>query len=222
MFKHRYIEEVENLSKSVSVKTESTGRVYTFGEKKYPSITTVLGRKPNPGLHEWRKRVGEKEATRIGNQAAVHGTKFHNLMESYIRNESIPDNLTPNLQCAFSGMKRVLDENVDETLGIETPLYSDYLCVAGRCDLIAMWNGVPSIVDFKTSKRYKTRAQIHSYFTQAAAYALMFEEITTISVPQLIILMTVEGSEKPLVFYERRRHWTPELIDLLQTYGDKL
>ena len=39
------------------------GRVYvTPAGSVYPSITSILGRQPKPGIEEWRKKVGAEEA----------------------------------------------------------------------------------------------------------------------------------------------------------------
>ena len=39
-------------------------RFYEVDGKAYPSITTVLGAQPKPGLDQWRKNVGEETAKR--------------------------------------------------------------------------------------------------------------------------------------------------------------
>jgi hypothetical protein len=70
-----------------------------------------------------------------------------------------------------------------------------------------------SIVDFKTSKRLKTREDISNYFMQCAAYAVAFEERTGIAVSQLVILMGVDD-EAPLVFIEKRDDWIGQFLQL--------
>ena len=53
------------------------GRFYSFNGNKYPSITTVLGATADKtGLDEWRRRVGNEEATRVSVQATKHGSIF--------------------------------------------------------------------------------------------------------------------------------------------------
>ena len=51
-------------------------RTYKVGEKKVPSVTTILSATQSPekkaGLDAWRERVGHQEAQRIMNQAATH------------------------------------------------------------------------------------------------------------------------------------------------------
>jgi genome maintenance exonuclease 1 len=83
--------------------------------------------------------------------------------------------------------------------------------MAGRVDCIAEYNGKRAVIDFKTANKAKYKSQIHSYFMQAAAYAIMYEERTGIPIPWLVILIAVEDDE-PQVFVEHRDDWTKELL----------
>ena len=101
---------------------------------------------------------------------------------------------------------------------LETQLYSDYLQVAGTVDCIAEFDGKVSVIDFKTSKRVKSRDDIHSYFMQTSAYAVMFEELTKIPVSRLVIIMSVDD-DSPLLFEEKRDDWISQFIDLRKDYS---
>ena len=83
------------------------------------------------------------------------------------------------------------------------PLYSDFLRVAGRVDLVGKWDGKVSIIDFKTASKRKRRDWITNYFMQESAYAVMFEEMFDIPVSQLVTIIAVE-SDEPQVFVEKR------------------
>jgi hypothetical protein len=52
---------------------------------------------------------------------------------------------------------------------------------------------------------------------QCSAYAVAFEEMTKIPVPQLVILIAVDD-EKPLVFVEKRNEWINGFKDLRAEY----
>ena len=99
----------------------------------------------------------------------------------------------------------------------EAQLYSDHLQVAGRVDLIAEFDGKLSILDVKTSTRVKTKDDIHHYFMQEAAYAIMFEERTGIPITQLVTLMTVDFAP-PIVFKEHRDNWTAKLWETIKEH----
>ncbi len=192
------------------------GRVYqTPTGKAYPSVTSVTGLHGKEAFFEWRRRVGEEEANRIAARAANRGTRVHTLCEDYLRNEE------PNVSMfdveAFKSLRPELDK-INNIHCLETKLYSDYLEVAGTVDCIAEYNGKMSIIDFKTSKRLKDRDDIHGYFMQTAAYAVMFEERTGIPVSKLVILMAVDDHDTPAVFIEKRDDWIGNFIDLRKEY----
>jgi ATP-dependent exoDNAse (exonuclease V) beta subunit len=111
---------------------------------------------------------------------------------------------------------KTLEENVDEVWGQELALYSDHLNMAGRVDLVGVWNGVPSIIDYKTSRRLKKKEYITGYFLQCTAYAIMIEERTGIPVPQIVIV--IAGDEGEQVFIEKRDNWTKQLRDAINEY----
>lgn len=183
---------------------EDGTRVYkTPSGKKYPSVTTVTGLQKRKGIMEWRKRVGEEEANRISGRASSRGTRIHSLCEDFL----LGKNPTADMFDVemFNQMKYWL-EDVDNIHCLETPLYSDYLQIAGTVDCIAEFKGKLSVIDFKTSARPKDRDDIHDYFMQTAAYAVAFEERTGIPIGRLVIIMGVDDGDSR-VFIEKRDNW---------------
>jgi len=204
----------------VAVTTDS-GRVYqTPSGKKYPSITTVLGHFGKHKLMEWRKAVGEEEANRVGRLAADRGTRLHTICEKYIDNEEdiFGEKTMPHVKAMFNSIKPILDTRVGKVILQEKPLYSDHLRIAGRVDLIAEFDGVASIIDFKTSSRIKTAEDIKDYFEQESAYAIMFEERTGKPIVNLVTIMAVENNATPLVFKEHRDNHAEDLIRKIRLY----
>jgi len=194
--------------------TTPAGRYYiTPNGQRLPSVTTVLGRKlDKSGLLEWRARVGEEEANRISTQAAVRGTAIHSIAEKYLLNEeTYPPKTMPANMSTFAGIQKLLDKHVDRIYAIEAPLYSLNLNAAGRTDCVATWDGVPSIIDFKTSRKLKKEEWIQSYFLQATAYSIMFEELTGVHIPQFVILVAVDY-EDPQIFAKQTKIFTDEVI----------
>ena len=165
----------------------------------YPSVTTITSLHNKEEIFRWRKRVGEKTANKISTQAAARGTRVHKLCEDYLCNELSLDNVMPNSIALFKQIQPYIDKYIDEIYGIECPLYSDHLRVAGRSDCIARFDGKVSVIDFKTSSKPKQERWIQNYFMQCSAYAVMFEERTQISVPYIAILIAVEGDSPQLL-----------------------
>lgn len=200
----------------LEVQARENGRFYVTPEgKAYPSVTTVLGHGSDKSwLEEWKKRVGEKEAARISAQASRRGTAVHEIAEKYLRND--PNYLKgqmPSNIASFKSIQKFLDDHVGLVAGIEVPLYSDFLRVAGRVDLVAKWNSIWSIIDFKTSRKEKFRDDIHHYFAQEACYGYMFYERTGKPIPQIVTVMMIDDSVSK-VFVERTKNHLQTFIDI--------
>ena len=201
----------------LDAETTSSGRTYnTPNGKSYPSVTTVLSILNEHIIQAWRDRVGEEEANRISSKASNRGTRVHSIVEKYLNNEDTTDFL-PHIRQSLENLKPVLDENITTIYGLEVPLFSEHLGVAGRCDCIAEFNGVPSIIDFKTSRYIKKKEKISNYFAQGAAYSIMWEERTGLTAPNIVVIMDVDH-EKPLVFVEHRDNYTKLLNDTINEY----
>ena len=194
-------------------------RFYEVDGKAFPSITTVLGAIPKPGLDAWRKNVGEEAAKWEMNRAARRGSAVHTLVEQYLKGEtpSIRDVLPLGM---FRLLKPYLDQ-VDNIHCLEQIMYSKKLTIAGQVDCVAEYNGKLSVIDFKTSKKRKTRSQCYNYFIQCSAYAIMFEERTGIPVDQTVILMAQED-DGPAVWVETRDEFVPKLIEARDAYEEHL
>ena len=211
MFTHKLI-SLENLN----TLTLNGSRFYKTPEgNMYPSVTSVTGLYNKKELMEWRNRVGEAEANRISSKASSRGTKVHKICEDYLNNNLNLDNCMPDSVAMFNSIRPTIDKYIDNIHGIESPLYSDHLKVAGRVDCIAEFDGKLSIVDFKTANRQKFEDKIANYFMQCAAYAVMFEERTGISVPRLAIIIAVD-SDNPQVFVKKRNDY----IDMFKDYRE--
>lgn len=212
-FKH---EKIDIGYDDLDTTTTNSGRNYlTPDGHQYPSVTTVLSILNEDIIKAWRQRVGEEEANRISGKAANRGTRVHSIVEKYLNNEDTTEFL-PHIRQSLENLKPVLND-VGTIFGLEVPLYSHHLGLAGRCDCIAQYNGVPSIIDFKTSRYIKKKEKISNYFAQGAAYSIMFEERTGIVAPNIVIIMDVDH-EKPLVFIEHRDNWTKLLTETIEEY----
>ena len=197
--------------------TQPSGRTYVDPDgNRYPSITTVLSILNEEELAAWRKRVGDAEANKIGNRAAARGTQVHNIIEKYLLNEDITDFL-PHVRQSLGNLRPILNRSIGRIFGLEAPLYSRYLGLAGRVDCVAEWEGVPSIIDFKTSRRPKKHEKIPNYFAQMAGYAVMWEERTGMPITNTVIVMDVDDHE-PIIFREHRDNHIQLLIDTKKEY----
>ena len=183
----------------------------------YPSITTILGEFSKASIQAWRKRVGETEANKISGRASRRGTSVHSVCEAYIKNEDgYLDGQTPNIIELFKTIEPFL-ERVNNIHGVELALYSDHFGVAGRTDLIAEFDGVLSVIDYKTSNKIKKKEWCESYFAQGAFYGIAYEELTKIPVSQVVIIIAVDN-EHPQLFVEKRDDWVDKIWEAKKLY----
>lgn len=207
-FKYNPIE----LNSELKEITRDGKRFYSTPGGEFPSVTTVVGDKKKQFFAEWRKKNPE-ESKRV----TARGTKFHSLIESYLKNETIDlENMMPGTKSLFLLLKPELDK-IDNIIALESPLWSKTLGLAGRTDCIAEYNGKLSIIDFKASSKEKKIEHIDNYLLQATAYALMFQERTGKIIDNFAILIACEDGLKQ-VFEDRTIKYVKQLKQTIDQY----
>jgi genome maintenance exonuclease 1 len=188
---------------------------------KLPSVTTVLGHFKKQQINEWRNKIGHEEAQKVSTRASIRGTKFHNMMEKYLQNDkTLFEDVMPDMRQAFNDIKSTVDL-IDNIHYIESPLYSEKLGLAGRTDVIGEFNGVLSIIDFKTSMKLKKEEWIDNYFEQGTAYSLMYEELVGRPINQVVIIISVDGEDKPQLFVRDKNLYIEPLLKKIRTYKEE-
>jgi genome maintenance exonuclease 1 len=166
---------------------------------RVPSVTTILDRtKPQDkrdALAAWRRRVGEQQAQEIVTEAAGRGTRMHKFLEDYVQNNRVmgPPGSNPYSKQAYDMAQEIIKHglvHVDEMWGIEVPLYVSGL-YAGTTDACGVYQGKPSIIDYKQSNKPKKTEWIQDYFLQLCAYAAAHNDTHGTDIKQGIILMAV-------------------------------
>lgn len=191
-----------------------------------PSITTILGNtvpvEKQQSLEKWRNGVGHEAADAFTQLAADRGTEVHLLLERTILGQELVQPGETFREDSL-GMVRSLKlklRNITKVYGQEAALYSTQLGVAGRCDMIAEWKGVMSIIDYKTTQRVKTDHHITDYKLQLCAYAWMHNEMFGTDISKGIILMA-SASSLPKEFVVDLRDYEDDLIDRCCDFYDK-
>ena len=198
----------------LEVVTKESGRKYQTPDNKwYPSVTTVIGWDKSK-LDDWRERVGIEKAQRITKEAGRRGTAVHDMTELYIKHDFMDKK--NKFYKLFMMLKYKLD-NITTVVGMETPLYSDTLQLAGRVDCIGDYKGKRCIIDFKTSTRMKREEWITDYWLQCTAYSIMWYERTGEVINDLLILMVAEDGEVK-EFHSERKKWMGPLQDRILEY----
>ena len=187
----------------------------TESGKTYPSITTVLKVLDTKEWYPfWVAKVARDEeiteaqaeirCKEIGGNSMEMGNIVHKLAEEYLSNTTVnkPSSKIEEIDPMdlFVPLSEHLTEHVDKVHGLEVPIYSDDLQLAGTADCIAEYDGELSIVDFKNSRKPKTKSQCKSkdYFIQLCAYAKMWEFCTGQKIEQgVILVISWDGKVKP-------------------------
>ena len=179
------------------------GRVYVcpYGNK-LPSVTTILdstkSEESKQALAAWRRRVGNKAAAEITKEAAFRGTMMHTFLERWVKGEPFKSGTNMYHVHSFN-MANVIVQTyllpfLDEAWGVEVNLYYPEL-YAGTTDLVGVYQGVPSIVDFKQTNKPKTDARVEDYKLQLAAYLLAHNKIHGTDINQGVIVMCSKDLE---------------------------
>lgn len=197
-------------------------RFYSVDGKHYPSVTTVLSTLGKKQLDEWKARVGEEEAAIIARRAASRGTAMHKLCEDYVGNtpnmEQVVAANMPNIIPLFKQIKPVLDERLNLVYNMESCLASHRLKTAGRADLLCQFDGVNSILDYKSSDKPKKEDWIENYFIQCATYAQCVYEMKGLVFSQIVVIIAVETENQPQIFVRKTANYLNRVKEVFSNY----
>jgi len=201
---------------------ENDCRYYQTPEgNRLPSITTILGKTKSSAsqnnIESWQKREGDA-AYHITELSKIYGTSTHKAIETTLYNK-IP--LLTSEMVAFH-YKNLWNYfvNINNIAGIELILYSKKLGVAGTADCIAEYNGVLSIIDYKTKRKSQREEWLEDPFIQATAYGMMWEELTGIKISQIVVLVSSENGETQ-EFIKNPKDYRDKLLGRIKSYQEK-
>ena len=171
---------------------DGDSRLYlTPDGESLPSVTTILSKtKDKTFLKQWRAKVGEAAAEKIIQDAGKIGTALHLYIERLVNGEKYKDITKIGIQ-AEKMAKKIVEEafkDITEVWGSEIHLYypNKY---AGTADMIGVYKGRPTVMDFKQTNRPKKREWIQDYLMQLAAYAQAHNKLFNTEIEQGVILM---------------------------------
>jgi len=174
-------------------------RVYlTPDGEQLPSVTTILSAtKDMTHLNEWKKRVGVEKAAQITREAAGVGTALHSNLERFLIGEQRQPGNNPVHKKANAMANKIIEHglsNMQEVWAIEQSLYFPGL-YSGTTDLCGVYNGNPSICDFKQSNREKKDSYVDDYKMQLMAYILSHNEVYGTDIREGHIFLCTRGND---------------------------
>ena len=203
-------------------------RKYDVNDEKLPSVTTILkateSEDKKESLARWKDRVGEVEADRIKNVAALRGTAMHTYLEHYVKGGNVLD-LTDLGREASSMGQMIIEKgfpDLHEVWGVECTLHYPGL-YAGQTDMCGIYQGRESIIDFKQSNKPKRAEWIDDYKLQLVAYAMAHDQVYGTSIEQGVILMCTPNNfyQRFLVNGSEFRKWKWEWLRRIDAYYGK-
>ena len=189
---------------------------------EYPSVTTILGHGEKLWLQEWRDSLGHEAADIETARCATRGENVHLMCEKYLQNEKAPtqDQLGCDIRI-FNQLRPILHK-INNIRAQEIPLFSDILKVAGRVDVVGEYDGVLSVIDFKTSNNNKSTSMVNDYFLQSTAYSLMYFEMFGIEITDIVIIIGVERGMAPMVYRRDIKDYVQPLVERINTFYDDM
>lgn len=183
----------------------SEGRLYSTPSGNLPSVTTILSAtSDDEGLRKWRAAVGEQKAKEITLEATTVGTFMHENLERRLNGDPDHKGGMP-IRVLARNMADCIQANawphINEVWGQEVPLFYEGLW-AGTTDLVGMHNGIPSIMDYKNSRKPKTWEYIENYRLQLAAYALAHNQMFGTDINRGVIFICVRKDPENLEYQE--------------------
>ena len=196
-------------------------RHYETPTGKLPSITNIIHHFIPDGIKEWRESIGEDVATWIMRTAGIRGTRVHKLIDSFLYNESLGD-ITREYGVMAAGLFNLMHPalcKINNIVAIEKRIYSTdpAIMAAGTTDLVAEYEGILSIIDFKTSSKMRGQDTINDWFIQATFYALAWECLTGQKIPQIVIICATEAGQTE-VFKAKPSEYIERLKKLIADY----
>jgi genome maintenance exonuclease 1 len=201
-------------------------RLYDVNSEKLPSVTTILNatksEREKAKLEEWRKRVGAKAADLISKQALSRGSSMHDFLEKFILNQLNLDLLGDNSlekQMADQIIENGLRNDLSEVYGVEATLYypSKY---AGAADLLGVYMGKETILDFKTGTKPRRDEWNDEYYLQLGAYSLAHNKVYGTNINQGIILLCTKDLmfQRFIVDAERLKDCQKRFLERVELY----
>lgn len=193
-----HFEQEGNNAKADLIEKQYSGiRFYEKNGKKYPSVTSILSWNV-----DWK--ISEDELQ----QYSARGTIVHKLIEQYLSDGkwmdpmSIVDLSTEVAtvtagslalswkDCSYEKSLETIKEDI-KIVQQEQELYNDEHLYAGRSDLVCMYKGKKSIIDFKTGTTTDMR--------QLAAYAACMDGVEQLVIVPVGPTDNKSGIKKPII-----------------------
>ena len=149
-------------------------RHYDVTKKSYQCydyiVSYTVGREAK-SLEAWKARMGAQRADRIRDLSAMRGASMHTYLKDILRMKAPRSySLGPGSRGMADVVIRSGLGDLEEVWGTEVTYTTWVGCRA--TDVVGIYDGRESIIDFKQTNKPKQREWIEDYFAQLGAYAM--------------------------------------------------
>jgi hypothetical protein len=146
--------------------------------KKLPSVTTILNVINKPFLVKWANKMGLQgvNVEEYNKGITGIGTLVHARIQAFLENVPLDDRgytekeISISLSC-FNEFMRWYNSHSIERILTEKSFVSEEYKFGGTIDAFLVVDGIPTIIDFKTSNQISSE-----YYSQLAAYDILLRE----------------------------------------------
>ena len=201
-------------------------RLYDVNSEKLPSVTTILSatesEEKKVSLERWKNRIGRKEADLISRQSLSRGSAMHDFLEKFILNQlnlELLDDNSLEKKMADQIIENGLRNNLSEVWGVEATLHfpGKY---AGAADLLGVYMGKETILDFKTGNKPRRDEWNDEYYLQLGAYSLAHDKVYGTNINQGVILFCTKDLmfQRFIVDSERLKDCQKRFLEKVEQY----
>lgn len=152
--------------------------IYEVNGKRVVGVTTVIGILNKPALMHWAWQLGVKQIDykKFVDEKAAQGTLAHAMILAHLWGQKVDtaDYSKNQIDAAENAFLSYLEWEKGkkiEPMIVEHPMTSSEWMYGGTPDFFGMIDGIPTLLDYKTSK-----ALYDEHIIQVAAYARLIEE----------------------------------------------
>ena len=204
----------------------NSGRFYQVGEHQYPGVGTILNSSDSPQQQQfWEQWRANPENLAYSEKAKDRGKMFHAAIEHHFRGSSDPmadelalaqvSKVLPFWQSVQDALPRITDIQL-----IESAVWHDVGCYAGTVDMVASFDGVPCILDWKTATKLKKLEYCDRYTLQLAAYCGCVNRMYDTCISHGVVVVALPDSEAQVFQFELGDYWV-EWLERLVGYWEQ-
>lgn len=187
----------------------------------YSGVTTVLNATQDKSfLVKWRERIGDVEADRIVAESISIGKELDNVLYEHFTEDDFKvsdKSLTPTVLGLYNQVSEKLKHI--EPIACQLKVTSHKHKTYGFIDMLCMYRGKLTLLDFKNSRRLKDKKELRSYLLQCTMYCMFLLENYGIVVKQIVLLIALRDSSYPQVVIEETKNYVKEAIECIGAHS---